>query len=157
MAEFWKKLGAIGIGLLTLEVVNQGFDYVLYPLVIYKLGPIDGGVVMIVLALVLNLSLVVLYNITKQDWLGFEWLALQEDRNVGSLVGKAISAGRWPAFVFLSWEDPFKAFVFVRGRKQVGWRFTLTDWQWFLGANLLGNLIWIVMVSGVIETLRYLF
>lgn len=159
--QVWKKLGAIGIGFMTTMVVNDTFDYVMYPLVIGLLGPIKGGAVMIILALGLNYILVVVYNRTKQDWFGFEWLRLQEEKKAETTMGRilrfALKGGRWPAFIFLSWEDPFKAFVFVRGRKTAGFKFTATDWKWFFGANLIGNLIWIVIVSGAIETVKSLF
>mgnify|MGYP003393258222 CR=1 FL=1 len=153
----WKRLGVIGTGLITLEVFNQTFDYVLYPLAIGFLGLVKGGVVMTVASLILNYSLVLVYNKTKQDWLGFEWLALQEDKKANSLLGRVIRGGRWPAFILLSLEDPFKAFVFMRGRKQDGWRFSATYWRWFFFVNLVWYLVWAVMVSGVIEIFRVMF
>lgn len=155
--SIWKKLGVIGTGLLVLEGVNQSFDYLVYPLVIWLLGPVKGGTVMTIAALVLNYGLVLIYNKTKEDWLGFEWLAMQEEKKLDSWVGKVIRSGRWPAFLLLSWEDPFKGFVFMRGRKQVGWWFSPTDWKWFIVANLIGNLIWILMVSGAIGAVRHMF
>ena len=115
--QLGKKLGAIGIGFVTVMVVNNLFDYLLYPLVIGLLGPIKGGASMMVLALGLNYALVLVYNRTKQDWFGFEWLRLQQDVKAETFTGRVLRitlrGGRWPAFVFLSWEDPFKAFIFV--------------------------------------------
>ncbi len=149
-----KKLAAIGSGFLAIEAMNQSFDYLLYPAVIYWLGSLKGGVVMTILAVALNYALVLGYNKTKADWFGFEWLQLQESRNAQSLLGRVMRLGRMPAFVFLSWEDPFKAFVFMRGRQQAGMRFSRVDWKWFVLANLIGNLIWILMVSGALEVLK---
>lgn len=159
--QLGKKLGAIGTGFVAVMVVNDSFDYLLYPLVIGLMGPVKGGASMMALALGLNYVLVLVYNKTKADWFGFEWLRLEEKKNAQTVMGQILRStmrrGRWPAFIFLSWEDPFKAFVFIRGRKPAGFRFTQTDWQWFLGANVIGNLIWILMVSGAIETIKHLF
>lgn len=159
--QLGKRLGAIGTGFVTTMVVNDTFDYVMYPAMIGLLGPVKGGVIMTILSLGLNYGLVLIYNKTKTDWFGFEWLRLQQDMEAKTFVGRilhfTLRGGRWPAFVFLSWEDPFKAFVWIRGRKPVGAKFTKADWQWFFGTNFLGNLIWILMVSGAIEALKDLF
>ncbi|HEY4528510.1 MAG TPA: hypothetical protein VJJ48_01645 [Candidatus Paceibacterota bacterium] len=155
--QMWKKLGAIGTGFMTTMVVNDAFDYLMYPAMIGFLGPVKGGAIMTALALGLNYILVLVYNKTKTDWFGFEWLRLQEDKQSNSFAGKVLRTGRWPAFIFLSWEDPFKAFVFVRGRLPAGSRFTATDWKWFFGTNLIGNLVWILMVSGAIGAIKSLF
>jgi len=153
-SQLGKKLAAIGIGFLTIEASNQAFDYLLYPAVLYWLGSVKGGIVMTSLALIMNYSLVLVYNKTKADWFGFEWWALQESQNTDTLLGRVMRLGRMPAFVFLSWVDPFKAFVFMRGRQQAGLMFSRTDWKWFIAANLIGNLIWILMVSGALEVLK---
>ena len=156
--QLWKKLAAIGTGFLGTMVLNDSFDYLMYPFMIGLLGPIRGGVIMTVLALGLNYSLVLIYNKTNADWFGFEWLRLQKDTEARTLSGRvlkfALKGGHWPAFLFLSWEDPFKAFVFVRGRLPAGAKFTAADWRLFFEANLLGNLIWITMVSGLLEIIK---
>lgn len=156
-----KKVGTFGAGIVGTMLVNDTFDYVMYPLVIGLLGPVKGGIVMTFLAIAINYILVLVYNKTKRDWFGFEWLRLQKDTGAKTVAGRvirfALKKGHWPAFIFLSWEDPFKAFVFIRGRKPAGSRFDKTDWAWFFGANLIGNLIWILMVSGLIEAGKKLF
>lgn len=159
--QLGKKLGAIGTGFVTTWIVNDSFDYVVYPLVLGLLGPYKGGIIMTAAAFGINYVLVLVYNKTKMDWFGFEWLRLQKDSEAKTFGGRALRfalrGGRWPAFILLSWEDPFKAFVFIRGRMSAGSRFTATDWKWFFGANLVGNVIWILMVSGTIGAVRRLF
>jgi hypothetical protein len=156
-----KKLGTITVGFLTIEVLNHAFDWVAYPLAIGFLGAVKGGILMTVVATLMNYGLVIIYNKTKQDWFGFEWLRLKREEHANTLEGKvlrtALRIGHWPAFAFLSWEDPFKAFVFIRGRKEPGQKFDRTDWLVFLGSNLLGNLIWILMVSGALKVVVALF
>lgn len=156
--HFVKKLGAIGTGFMTLSIVNDAFDYIAYPLTIGLMGPIKGGVLMAVAALLLNYCLVLIYNRTKQDWLGLEWLRMQEQTEAttgrGRLLRFLLRRMRWLFIAFLSWEDPFKAFVYLRGRIPIGVKFTAADWRLLFGVNLLGNLIWVVLVSGAIEVVK---
>lgn len=150
-----KKLGAIGIGFLGTAVVNRLFNYLLYPAVIVLLGPLHGGAVMTVAALVLNYLLVVAYDQTNQDWFGFEWLRLQRERG-NRFLRVALKGGYWPVFIVLSCEDPFKAFVFVRGRRPTGGKFTHKDWVAFGESNLIGNLFWVLVVSGGVGLFKQL-
>lgn len=151
-----KRLGVIGAGFLGTEIINQSFDWILFPIVIGFMGPVRGGSIMMVLALLLNLAMIFVYNKTTGDWFGFEWLRSQESdtTKTGRIVKNLLRYGRWPAFVFLSWEDPFKAFVFIRGRSSSRIGFNRTDWLVFLGANFIGILIWILMVSGALELIK---
>ena len=116
---------------------------------------------MTVFALLFNYGLVLFYNRTKSDWLGLEWLRLQHDKEsdtkTGYLMRTLLKRTRWILIGYLSYSDPFKAFVFLRGRMPAGSKFTYADWKLLFGVNLLGNLIWIVMVSGVIEIIKKLF
>ena len=156
----FKQLGIIGIGFTGVEILNHTFDFIMYPLVIGLLGPIKGGTVMTVFALGLNYILILGYHKTKQDWFGFEWLALKKQEEAQTLGGKIfrliLHMGHWPAFIFLCWEDPFKAFIFVRGRKAAGFTFDKSDWFWFYLANFIGNLIWILIVVGALEAIKAL-
>lgn len=156
-----KKISIVGAGLLGTEVVNHAFDFIMYPLAIGFFGPLKGGGIMMVLALSLNYILILGYHKTKQDWFGFEWLALKKEEESKTFLGKILCLilhfGHWPAFLFLCWEDPFKAFIFVRGRKASGFRFSKGDWFWFFLSNFIGNLIWILIISGVIEVIKGLF
>lgn len=161
MKEGHKKVGIIAASFTAVEVLNHVFDFVMYPLVIGFLGAVKGGAIMTILALFLNYMLVLFYNKTKQDWFGFEWLRLQrqEEAKTGSgrILRHVLHFGHWPAYVFLCWEDPFKAFVFIRGRKEVGEKFNRRDWVWFFFSNFLGNLIWILIVVGAIELIKGFF
>lgn len=159
--QLWKRLTAIGSGHLAIASVNYGFDFLLYPFVIYLLGAIRGGAVMIALALLLNYSLVLFYSRTESDWLGLEWLRLQKDTEAQNFLGRvlrfALKRGDWLAFLLLSRQDPFKAFVFKRGRVSLENGFSRKDWQVFITANLIGNLFWILVVSGSIEVVKRIF
>ena len=153
--QFGKKLAAIGIGFLTLTLITDSIDYVVYPLAVGLLGPLKGGSMMTGFWLVANYFLVWGYNKTERDWFGFEWLRVQQETESTTRWGKflrfLLRRARWLFVAVLSWEDPFKAFVFVRGRMPAKHRFTAGYWRLFVGLNLLGNLIWIALISGVLE------
>ena len=152
-----KKLAASGSRALGVEVLNHAFDYMLYPLVVLLLGTLRGGVAMTILAVLLNYRLVQIYSKSQYDWYGFEWMKVKAAEQGTGWAGTFLRMGMVPAFVFLSWEDPFKAFILVRGKKGVGCKFGRLDWITFLGANILGNLIWTGMLGSVIEGLKHLF
>ena len=156
--NFWKRLAAIGAGLVTLSVVTNLIDYVAYPLMVAFLGPFKGGGVMTVFWLITNYFLIRLYNRTSQDWFGFEWLRLQEDlvsnTRWNRFLRYLLRHWRWLFVALLSWQDPMKAFVFVKGRRPAGTPFTASDWRVFLGLNLAGNLVWILALSGLFEIVK---
>ena len=160
MKESHKKVGIVAASFTLIEVFNHSFDFIMYPLVIGLMGPLRGGIIMTILALALNYGMVIAYRKTDKDWFGFEWLELRREEEGKAFWGKFLKSllkiGYWPAFIFLCWEDPFKAFVYVRGRKSVGSKFSKLDWTWFFLANLIGNLIWIILVSGAIEFIKFI-
>jgi len=155
-----KRIGTFGAIVTIIEGSNQIFDYILYPAVILWLGTVNGGVVMTILALIANYIIVVWYNRTKHDWFGLEWLHLQETIEAHTLWGKLLRLflrlGHWPAYVGISIYDPAYGFIFLRGRKSTGFNLTTIDWWWFLVSNLIGNLVWILIVSGAIEVIKLL-
>ncbi|MFZ2484386.1 MAG: hypothetical protein WAX80_02670 [Minisyncoccia bacterium] len=161
LLDFGKKLGALGAVVTVIEGSNQLFDYVLYPTVILWLGTIKGGIAMTVLALVMNYIIVVWYNRTQHDWFGLEWLRLQETIEAqtffGKILRKLLYIGRWPAYIGISIYDPAYGFIFLRGRKSEGINLNRADWFWFIVSNLIGNLVWILIISGAIETIKHLF
>ena len=156
-----KKVGAFGAAVTIIEGTNQIFDYILYPAGILWLGPVYGGIVMTTLAMVANYVVIIWYNRTKQDWFGLEWLRLQETIESQSFLGKLlrwfIHLGRWPAFLGISIYDPAYGFIFLRGRKSTGLNLTTVDWWWFVISNLIGNLVWILIITGAIEGIKQFF
>jgi hypothetical protein len=151
VSPFIRKLAASGSWVLSIEALNWFFDYPLYAFVILKLGAVEGGTVMTILALILNYSLVRVYSKSKHDWYGFEWLKLQAAKGGGGLLGPIMRMGKVPAFVFLSWRDPFKAYIFVRGKRGI---VDAPDWIVFLGANVLGNVIHTALIGSGISIIK---
>jgi hypothetical protein len=156
-----RGFGVFGVIVVLVEGQNHVFDYVLYPAAILWLGPLLGGVIMTALALVLNYIIVVFYNRTRRDWFGLEWLKLQEMRESVSLGGVIfrwmLRLGKIPMFIAVSIYDPAYGFILLRGRNSTGLTLTRVDWSWFLVSNLIGNLAWILVVTGAIEFVRFIF
>jgi len=117
---------------------------------------------MTILAFGLNCVFVLVYNKTKADWLGFEWLRLKQDTEANTRMGRLTRflLGRrmkWVVASYLSYRDPFKAFVFLRGRIPSPARLTKSDWKLLFGINLLGNLIWVIFVYVILEIAQKIF
>jgi hypothetical protein len=91
------------------------FDDVLWVAMVLWLGPIVGGAIMTTLALILNIILIKAYDTLKQDFLSFESLREFEGSEHKSLwkriFAKISRAGRMPAFLVLSFYDPFLATI----------------------------------------------
>lgn len=150
----FKKLAASGSAIASVEMINHLFDYVVFPAVVLYFGVVRGWVIMTILAMTLNYTLVRFYARSRHDWYGFELLRLQSEKQANNWKGALIRYGRVPAFIFLSWEDPFKAFILVRNKKATGYWFDKLDWLTFFGANIIGTLIWTGMLGAGIEIVK---
>jgi len=138
------RLGALGIGHTSAEILNHAFDVALYPVTVWFLGPLWSTVVMVPLSLFWDYGVILLYNNTKKDWLGFE--SLRQRTKSFWVIGAL--------FIFFAWWDPPRAFVLVRGKRLPGQKFNTEDWRWFITSNLIGNALWILMLSGVFGFIR---
>ena len=67
--ESWLTLAA---GLVLKRAINWPFDFILYPFMIYRLGPVWGGLVMTLLSIPFNLLTIRGYDWSKTDWLMIE-------------------------------------------------------------------------------------
>src|ERR1051326_6603511 len=65
-------LAGLLVGHTANGILLYGFDYVLYPIVIFQLGLVRGGSVMAFLSLATCLLTLKLYDWLKRDWLGME-------------------------------------------------------------------------------------
>ena len=153
-----KRLGIAGAIVGLIEGQNQFFDYIVYPAVILWLGSIKGGLVMIGVALIINFLVVYWYRNTTQDWFGLEWLKVQETigatTRFGRFLQRLLRFGKWPAYIAISIYDPAYGFIFLRGREGQGPKFKKADWFWFIITTVIANLVWILLVSGVIGAIR---
>ncbi len=157
LAAFVARLGTAA-GLIA--VVNWVFDYPLTGWLIWRLGSLVGGAIIIAIAPIANYFIVLWYRRTTPDWFGMEWLRTQEAIDSGAWSGKVIRSllrkSRLLAFIAIAvLLDPTYAFIYQRGR-MTGVRFTPADWWWFALANVLGILPWVLGASVVVETAKTL-
>jgi hypothetical protein len=148
------------VGVLSFKLLDNAFDYVLYPFAIFKLGPLVGGIVMAALSLLDCLLLRRLYDWLKRDWLGIELVKglrlysgpSRWKRATAWLLGR----GDAVAFVVLSLRfDPFITTAYLRHGAYNG--LARRDWKIFLGSVVLSNAAWAFICFGGVEVFRRLW
>ncbi len=151
------RIAELALGHTVNWLTVYGFDYGLYPFVIWQLGPLVGGGIMALASLVICLLTLWFYDWSKRDWLGIE--AIKDLREPGETKGlrklfaRALQAGDIPAFLALSiYTDPFITTAYMR--RGAFTSMTRRDWGIFLGSWLIGNGEWILVLSGGIWMVR---
>jgi hypothetical protein len=143
-------------GYATATISSIIIDDILWPVVMLWQGPVAGGITMFFAALLGNLILIWAYDKIKKDLFAFEALrelTEQEQLGVGKrLLVKFIKAGRIPAFIAISFYDPFLSVIYMR--KGIG-KYTMEsrDWWYFALAMIIACVGWtfcwqIVIVAG---------
>ena len=152
------RLAKTIVGWGTATTVSIIIDDVLWTPAILMFGPLVGGLVMMGVALVANLMLIWAYDTLKQDFLSFEAMReMQESERKGfwrRLLVKAIKAGKVPAFIALSFYDPFLAVIFMR-KSANAFKMTKQDWMNFGLAMLIACVGWTMICSGAAWIIKY--
>jgi hypothetical protein len=157
----WRiRLAQWAAGFLTYKLLDEAFDYLLYPFVIYKLGPLCGGLTMTGLSFADCLLLLKLYDWLKRDWLGLETVKGLRHYTGTSRWRKTLAwllhQGDTVAFVVLSVRfDPFITTAYMRLGNFTGMR--RRDWRIFLGSGLLSNAVWTLVCYGGVNGVRDFF
>ncbi len=144
-------------GYATLTAVSVVLDDILWPVAVLCLGPMIGGFTMFVVVLLTNLILIWAYDKLKKDVFALEALrelTEQEQKGFGRrLLAWSIRLGRVPAFIAISFYDPFLSALYMR--KGVG-KYTMEkrDWWYFAIAMVIGCVGWTLCWQGVIVTIR---
>ena len=156
----WKaRIAELSSGYIFWNVLDYAFDYALYPFVIFRWGPIVGGLCMTLLSLLTCLLLIWIYDRIGRDWLGIETI-----KGLKNYAGAA-HWRRWlaqvmkmsdgVAFVVLSLKyDPFITTAYLRHGAFNGMK--RRDWTIFLSSGLLANLWWIAVCFGGVTALSHL-
>lgn len=147
----WVRVRELALGFLTWKVADYAFDYVLYPAVVFRWGPVWGGLTMSILSLIFCLSLLRLYDRLGRDWLGIEFIKGLHSYTGNSLwkrwMGWLLRRGDLPAFFVLSVKyDPFITTAYLRRVAFEG--MARRDWWIFLGSWIVGNASWTIIVFG---------
>lgn len=142
-----RRVADLAAGITAFKLSSYVFDYALYPFVIYKLGIVKGGLIMTLLAAVLNILCLKLYDRSKRDWLGIEALKGMKGyegrgRLMRSLSGM-LKKGDPAAFLFLSIkEDAFVTMVYLRHGSHQYNGMSGRDWRIFLASLAVANVYW---------------
>jgi len=95
------------------------------------------------------------YDWAKQDWLGIESIKEARGVNKNRIVAWALNQSDPVLFLVLSiWTDPFVTTISMR---KGSWQFnglSKRDWKIFFGSLLVGNLEWIIVLSGGIWLIK---
>ena len=132
-------------GYATLTVVSVVIEDFIWPATMLFLGSFIGGIVMFCIALIVNLVLIWAYDKIKKDVFAFEALhELTEHKQKGvskQLLAKFIKAGRVPAFVAISFYDPFLSVIYMR--KGIGtYKMQARDWGYFSLGMIIACIGW---------------
>ena len=146
-----RRLFELSSGFCTWKATDYAFDYLLYPFVIWKLGPLYGGLLMSVLSLAACLMLLAVYDKLRRDWLGIEFLKQQREYQGTSryrrVLAWMLNRGDGLAFIALSLKhDPFITTAYLRKNAFGG--MTRHDWAIFLGSWLVANGTWLFLCAG---------
>ena len=147
IAAHKERLGIFGVGVVGNALMVWAFDYLLYPFVIWKLGILLGGPVMMLCSLVVCYLTIIFYDWAKKDWIGLETLkSLREYEGkvkTGRFTSWILKKGDWGAFLFFSLKsDPFITTVYMRKGAHQYNGMSPRDWKIFLGSVILSNLWW---------------
>lgn len=150
-----ERAAILGIGLLGNSLMANGFDYVLYPWVIWRLGPLHGAVAMTLLSFLICYVTIRFYDWAKKDWLGIETLKqLKEyrgDSRLARTLAWAAAKGEAALLVVLSvWTDPFVTVAYMRHGAHQYNGMSARNWRIFLLSLAIGNGYWsVLLITGI--------
>ena len=158
--KFLPRIGELALGHTVNSLSIWAFDYVLYPYVMWKLGLIQGGVLMAILSLLTCLLTLWFYDWSKRDWLGIEAVKQLRDGEATTrwrrLLAWALAKGDIPACVALSlYFDPFITTACLRRGAFQG--MSRRDWCIFFASWFIANGWWALACFGGVELLTHLW
>lgn len=145
------------------SVFSWIYDFPVYSWVIWKLGPLYGGLSMALLSVPLDLFTLKFYDWSQQDWFAIEYLKSIKNYEGSNIVKKFL---RWvltstptPVQVFfLSFKfNSFVVTVLLRDGAYSYAPLTRRDWKIFWGSFLVGQAYWIVTISTGVEAGEWLY
>lgn len=152
-------LSTTGIAIASKKALDYGFDYVLYPAVLLYLGYWWGGVAMTLASIMLNISIIMLYDWNQRDLLMIERLKDLRSKTLGSgrssLLLKSVRYSNVVAFFILSViEDPAIVTLYLRRGVYQYNGLSRSDWTIFVGSTAVANLSWILGISTLYEAYK---
>lgn len=161
LKKFSNFIAQAGAAASVIAALNWVFNYPFTALIVWQFhnDPILGTIIWSAAGVALNYACVVWYKRSEVDYFGFEWLRMQESVESKSWMGETIrfllKNSRFLAFgVLCLFLDPIYGFIYHRGR-QSGTRFTVRDWYWFILANIIGMVPWILGAYGLAKIVKW--
>ena len=157
-----QRIGFFGVGHIANQLQIWGFDYVLYPFVIWRLGLFVGALVMTLLSFGVCYGFLRFYDWSGKDWLGIETLKSVKESESKSRIAQFSSwilrKGNSAAFFFLAIKfDPFITTAYMRHGSHRFNGLSRRDWRIFLGSLLIGNVYWTFTVFAGISIVELLW
>lgn len=146
----WQRLAQIGTGHALYAAFNWVFDNVLYVWVVYTLGILKGGALMMAASGVQCALTLIVYQRMRVDWVGTGLLAEIRAKTERSRLERVLvwAGDRHPVLIFTLlcvFQDPFITTAwFKQGRFD---RLTRQDWSLFAAAVVVANVYWIFVAS----------
>jgi hypothetical protein len=161
LGSFRERFAVLGVGLLANGVIDYSFDFILYPFVIWKMGLIRGGLIMLFLSFVTCYATFLFYDWSKKDWLGIETIKGLRDyegqRKTGKFVSWILRQSMPLALLILSIKfDPFITTAYLRFGAHNYAGLNRRDWKIFISSLLIGNGYWTFASFMGISLLEYI-
>lgn len=159
VANWLKKTLLFIGGIAATHGFSYFYDYVVYPIVTYKLGFWRSLVVLFVIAVLLNYLFIKIYDLFKKDLFGFEALkkmTVDEVKNEWRFMHKVLKWGSIPVFIALSWYDPIFAVIYKRKSHNFD-GFTARDYKILILSTAIGCVIWSGAWTGGIALFKLVF
>lgn len=151
-----RRIGELALGHTANLIIVWGFDFGLYPLVIYWLGLGRGFVVMALISFVVCWLSMMFYDWSERDWLGIEAIKELKDyagpHRSARWLGWVLRKSDPVACVLLSIKfDPFIVTIYLRRGRFGG--MAARDWRIFLLSWFIGNAWWSLFCYAGVETI----
>ncbi len=146
-------------GLLLKRAINYPFDYVVYPIVIAWLGSIIGGIILTLIALVVNVFIIRAYDWSKTDWFLIEKLKSIENNTETTLFVRLLKffrKNKVVTFLILCLDDPVTVTLYFRKGSHLYNGMSKEDWRNYFISSIIANVYWIIGWSLVIEIFRWI-
>jgi hypothetical protein len=167
------NLKILAIGHAIFHSFDYGFDYILYPFVIYKLGPFQGGIVMALLSVAVCLLIAYIYDLLEKDWLGIETVKelvenfFKEEEEIArkkwkkwskNILNWVFHKNKIGQFLFLSLHfDPLITTIYMRKGFHLYNGFSKRDWGIFWSSVIVSNIWWTGLAFTAISAFKGIF
>jgi len=136
------------------------YDYFVFSYVIWRFGPIYGGVFMLVITFFIDLLTLKFYDWSKKDWLAIEYI--KDLKSHEGFIGKIFDwlHSRGLLFVIIFMAIKFNPFIVTAYARKGSYKYdglSKRDWIIFISSSIIGGVYWIVAITLGVTVLEYLY